>query len=209
MAVPSPRWQPCAVVVIVGSLACGLVGCGGGAGVSPPSISPSEVASKAIKQYDKNGDGELDAAELEDCPALKRALKMIDKNKDGKVSADELTARLTKMNESNVATIGYGCTVTLDKEPLEGATVRLLPEKFMGDAIKPAEGVSDKAGNVPLKMEGATQAGVQWGYYRIEVSKKDASGKELIPARYNTNSTLGCEVAPDSRVSAAVLKLSS
>src|SRR4051794_9944277 len=97
MAVPSPRWRFCAFVVFASSLICALVGCGGSSVPAPPSISADDVAAKAIKQYDKNGDGVLDAAELEECPAIKGALKVIDTNKDGKVSAAELEARLAKM----------------------------------------------------------------------------------------------------------------
>ena len=40
--------------------------------------------------------------------------------------------------------------------------------------------------------------GVQCGWFRIEISKKDASGKEMIPAAYNTESTLGAEIALDT-----------
>jgi hypothetical protein len=39
---------------------------------------------------------------------------------------------------------------------------------------------------------------VQPGVYRIEISKKGQSGKELVPARYNTASELGVEVANDT-----------
>jgi hypothetical protein len=172
----------------------------------PPAVSPEEVAARAIKQYDKNGDDTLDSAELEECPALKSALPALDTNKDGKVSRDELVARLNKMVESHTSRIAVKCTVKLDGNPLEGATVRLMPEAFMGDGCKPAEGVSDKNGSVALKIDGETQAGVQWGYYRVEVSKKDG-GKDL-PARYNSATTIGCEVAPDQRT-VLVLKLSS
>jgi hypothetical protein len=38
--------------------------------------------------------------------------------------------------------------------------------------------------------------GVPYGFYRIQVSRKDAEGKETIPARYNSETTLGQEVGP-------------
>ena len=35
------------------------------------------------------------------------------------------------------------------------------------------------------------------GFYRVRISKQ-VNGKEAIPARYNTSTTLGIEVAPDA-----------
>jgi Ca2+-binding EF-hand superfamily protein len=40
-----------------------------------------------MKALDKNGDGELDAAEIANAPA---ALKTLDKNGDGKLTRDEI-----------------------------------------------------------------------------------------------------------------------
>ena len=39
-------------------------------------------------------------------------------------------------------------------------------------------------------------SGLQLGFYRVRVSKQ-ANGKEMIPAKYNTETTLGQQVAPD------------
>jgi hypothetical protein len=43
------------------------------------------------------------------------------------------------------------------------------------------------------------QRGVQPGLYRVEVSKM-VDGKETIPSKYNTETTLGVEVAQGSPV---------
>jgi hypothetical protein len=86
--------------------------------------------------------------------------------------------------------------VHLDGKPLQGATVTYVPEKFMGSSIKPASGVSDERGTVPLIVEGEKLPGVQPGLYRVQISKKDASGQETIPARYNQDTILGAEVYP-------------
>jgi hypothetical protein len=172
-----------------------LGGCSSGGGLTPPSISPQGVAEKAIKQYDKNGDGALDAAELEHCPALKGLLKP----SEGKVTAEQIAGRLTKMVDGNVARISVSCKVLLDGQPLENATVRLVPESFMGSGFEPAVGVTDRSGNALLKSEDGATDGAQWGFYRVEVSKKNSAGKETLPARYNTSTNLGCEVAPDRR----------
>src|SRR5262245_22222597 len=100
-----------------------VLGCGNHK-LAPP-LSPGEAAAKAIQQYDQDGDGLLDATELEKCPALKASLQRIDTNKDGKLSREEIAARLTKMVESGIALLSISCTILLDDQPLEGATVRL------------------------------------------------------------------------------------
>jgi hypothetical protein len=190
---------------VVGALlAAGLVlllgGCsGGGAPLSPPSIAPEEAAKQALAEYDTNKDGFLDATELQRCPALKSALSVIDTNKDGKISAEELAARLAEFQKANVGVTGVPCRVFLDGSPLAEATVTLEPEKFMGPGTKSASGTSDATGSVVLRVEGVEVPGVQWGYYRVLVSRKDIGGKELLPARYNTATTLGQEVATSMR----------
>jgi hypothetical protein len=80
---------------------------------------------------------------------------------------------------------------------LEGATVTLIPEKFLGDAVKPASGVTDGLGVANLATAGAEVPGVACGMYRVEVSKKNAVGRETIPTRYNQETILGVEVGPD------------
>jgi hypothetical protein len=68
-----------------------------------------------------------------------------------------------------------------------------VPERFMGPSVKPARGVTDESGACLLAVEGEEIEGVHCGIFRIEVSKPDANGKETIPARYNSASTLGVD----------------
>ena len=93
---------------------------------------------------------------------------------------------------------GISVEVTLDGHPLAGATVTLVPEKFMGPAFKPVSAVTDDWGAGSLKGEGADEDSVPPGYYRTLVSKKNAQGQETIPAKYNTATVLGQEIAPDA-----------
>jgi hypothetical protein len=181
--------------LLAGLLVLGA-GCSGPHSVSPPALSPGEAASQALAEYDANKDGVLDEKELEKCPALKGALKKIDKNNDGRVSADEIAERLQLFQRQGVLTSAR-VEVMLDGTPLEHATVTLVPEKFMGPAFKPASAVTDPNGTAPLQVEGAYNGLVPMGYYRVEVSKKNAGGQESIPARYNTQTILGQEVAPE------------
>jgi hypothetical protein len=193
----------------VAALALLPAGCADGnrGRVAPPSISPSGAAAAALAEYDANKDGYLDAKELEGCPALQGAVKAIDKNGDGRLSADEIADRLTAILESKVGRLTFSCEVTLNGKPLSGATVNFVPEKFLGSAVSPASGVTDSTGIALLNAEGGTAPGMQPGYYRVTISKKDSQGKETIPPRYNTQTTLGQEVAPSARSAPVVFAL--
>jgi hypothetical protein len=168
-----------------------------GDALTPPKYpSPDEVAKQIIAEYDTNHDGLLDAKELERCPSLKYSLDFIDTNGDKRLSAEEIAARIQIYVDSQVALKATGCHVRLDGRPLEGATVTYVPEKFMGGSVRPASGVSNATGAVTLLVEGEKDPGVAPGFYRVQVSKKNASGQETIPARYNTDTILGIEVNP-------------
>lgn len=165
--------------------------------VPAPRLDPEEAGRLALADYDRNNDGRLDAAELERCPGLRGGLKTLDTDKDGRLNAQEIAARVTAYQNSRIGLMGVTCQVTLDGAPLVGASVELVPEKFLGAAVKPARGVSEKEGSVPLHVEGQDLPGVQCGVYRVVVSKKNAAGKELLPGRYNAKTTLGQEIGPD------------
>jgi hypothetical protein len=194
-----PRLVPAAwPTPLVVSLALSLLsGCGGSSeGLMPASYSPDASAEQALTEYDTNHDGFLDAKELERCPALKSHLELIDQNGDQRLSAAEIAARIEVYQESQVALKNVGCQVSLDGQPLQGATVTYVPEKFLGPSLKSASGVSDDHGAVVLNTEGEKLPGVQPGLFRVQVSKKNADGQEMIPARYNQDTTLGVEVYP-------------
>jgi hypothetical protein len=179
--------------------------------VVEPSFSPAEAAQRAIAQYDKNRDGSLDATEVEACPGLKSLLQELDRGTDergkplsgthrqGKLTAEEITKRLEDFQETHIGLLGVSCRVKLDDAPLVGATVTLVPEAFLGESFKRAKGTSDDQGLVRLQTEGQDGPGVPFGYYRIEVSKRDANDREMLPATYNTSSILGKEVSPLAR----------
>jgi hypothetical protein len=169
-----------------------LAGCGSGGPSGPPAYDPDALARAALAQFDKNNNGTIEGAELDACPSLKSALAAIDKNKDKALSADELADRFRAYKATNVTTASVSCTVRLNGQPLEGATVTFTPEDFLKDTISGGSGTSDVGGNVATPP-------LPFGLYRISVSKKNAAGVEAIPARYNTATTLGREVSPDPR----------
>jgi len=96
-------------------------------------------------------------------------------------------------------------TVTLDGQPLAGATVTLTSTATSpATGLPPAEGapsfgVTDEQGRFTLKYQGRI-AGAIPGPCTISISKPqdftdskgnpDPAGEETLPARYNTNSKL-------------------
>jgi hypothetical protein len=183
--------------LILGCLVlCLLPGCSGPETLKVASYSPDEAAKQVMAEYDTNHDGYLDAKELERCPSLKYSFASIDTNADKRLSTEEIAARIQVYADSQIAIKATGCHVTLDGKPLEGATVTYVPEKFMGSSLRRATGVSNQTGAVTLTVEGEKLPGAQPGFYRVQISKKNASGQEMIPARYNQDSILGIEVFP-------------
>jgi hypothetical protein len=202
---PAPRW------VFLGGLVLLTAGCsgggGGGGGPVVAQISPRDAANQALAEYDANKDGALDAKELEACPGLLSALKRADKNNDSRLTADEVADRLTFFQQQGMQA-DVSVEATLDNRPLAGATVTLVPEKFMGPSVKPASTVTDEMGSGYFKVEGSDFVEVALGYYRVQVSK-NAQGRETVPAKYNTKTVLGQEIAPDveGRGSANIVRL--
>ena len=188
-------------LVLFSAFLLGVAGCSRGPSrVMPPKISPSGAASAAMQKYDTNKDGFLDAKELEKAPALQSALKEIDTNSDGKISADEIAARITSWQDSKLGMTTLLTRISLDGQALEGATVTFVPEEFLGNDIQKAVGTTGKNGTTMMSIEHPQTPGlrgVQPGLYRVEVSKM-VGGKESIPAKYNTATTLGVEVAQGS-----------
>jgi len=149
-----------------------------------------------MKLFDTNGDGFIAGAELDKAPGLKGALKpKLDANGDGKLAADEISARLQKYLDSKVAVVTCRCSVTLDGMPIEGATIKLVPEPFLATLL-PAVATTDKQGVGTAQAQGTDLPGVNPGIYRVEISKV-IGGKETLPARYNAETTLGGEIASD------------
>jgi hypothetical protein len=70
-----------------------------------------------------------------------------------------------------------------------------VTESFLGSELKPAGGTTDKFGTTSLSTaEPEMLPGVSPGFYRVQISK---SG-DAVPARYNTDTVLGQEVAVDA-----------
>jgi hypothetical protein len=180
-------------IVIVAAL---LSGCGGLSELKPPQVNANEAAAAAIEAYDNDSDGKLSETELAKLPAL--TLKNADKDGDMQISAEEIAARIRLWSEGETGIMSFYCMVTLDGRPLEGAEVQLDPEPFLGDAVKPANGVTRPDGAI-LKIDPALLPeedrylrGVQPGLYKVRITHPS----QKIPPRYNTATTLGQEIVP-------------
>jgi len=190
----------CAVAAVCFGVAV-TAGCSGRpAPVLPPKIDASAAGAAAVKTYDANDDGTLDAAELEKCPGILGAMNRYDADGDGKVAASEIADRIRQWEAEAVGNMSYSCAVTLDDEPLVGATVEIIPEEFLGPNVKPASGVTNVAGFASLAIakedlpaDQQRLRGVQPGVYKVRITHPT----KPIPARYNTDTTLGQEIAHD------------
>lgn len=177
------------------AIACGCSR--GPTGLVPPTIN-SDAPEAAIAKYDANGNGAIDGGEIAKATWLKLGLSRIDANSDGKVEAAEIESRIVAWRESRVGLMPLTLRISFRSAPLADADVSLEPEPFLGDAIKPVQGKTDEHGVAVMQISRKpTERGVQLGFYRMRISKKSGD-KELLPARYNSESELGLEVEPVS-----------
>lgn len=179
--------------------------------IRPPSIDAELAGAGAVELYDTDGNGALSRSELAACPGILAAFDQYDANGDSQVQPEEVTARIKNWQESRIGIIPFTCWVQLDGRPLGGATVKLIPEPFLGEAIQVASGTSEANGQVVLailsdQLPAAQQRirGVQLGLYKVEVTHP----RGLLPEKYNVHTELGCEVTPESVLKSPRFELS-
>lgn len=170
--------------------------------VDVPPYDPAASAAEAITEYDQNGDGQLSKEELRACPGILGAIKWIDLNGDGQVSEEEIADRIREYIDRGAGLKMVSCFVYLDRRPLVGAEVKLVPEPFLADLIETAEGTSRRGGNVALRIPSellpesmAGFPGVRLGIYKAYISHPDLE----LPDRYVSGKELGAEVGPATR----------
>ena len=181
-----------------------LAGCGGPdkSPVAARSYDPEAMARSATAQYDTNANGAIEGAELDACPGLKVIAANADVAPDGKLTADRLKTRFETYRSAGV--MGFPIRVTLDGNPLVGAAVVLTPEDFMGGVAEVTTGVTGADGTVAnYNVGGRELPGVPPGVYRIAITKDGAA----VPERFNTKTTLGCEVSGGGRGGSSGLDL--
>ena len=144
-----------------------------------------------MADYDKDASGELSNSELKACKGLaqlaENKLNPLDVDGSGEVSADELAAKFKAFVE--VKRQVFLCKVSFRNRPLEGGSVTLIPEPFLGKNVPSASGEVDLDGNCQLSTNDGLP-GVVAGLYTVEIEHPNAK----IPAKYNTETTLGIAV---------------
>jgi hypothetical protein len=201
------------ILFVCGIVSGLLAGCSSQpARVNPVQIDASDASSAAMEMYDKDGDSALGGVELDAAPGLKKNVAKYDANSDGKIGRDEISQRISSWGSEKLALMGATYIVTLDGQALEGATVTLVPEGYMGENVKPASGVTGPTGLARLSHEdeflpktanGRPISGVFGGTYKIQVTHPSRS----IPAKYNTATEIGEEIAPDINPNDAPMRL--
>ncbi len=202
---PCPNYRRF-VLPFVYRFRCGCAGCFGPPRIKGPDLDPKASAAQAMELYDTDKDGLIAGAELDACPAFKRGLEEIpnsggqkrsdiDSDGDGALSEAEIADRIQYFVDSKLGVMkGLGCRFTYKGRPLAGATITFEPEPFMADYIEPAVGETDVAGACSLNRQNNPLGGITVGFYKIIVSRPNRSGKETMPEKYNTETTLGQEI---------------
>lgn len=193
------------------------LGCSGGPKtVAPVDVDPSSAAEQAMELYDSNSDGFLDDDELVAVPGILSAKSFYDKDTDGQISGQEIQDRLERWKELGLGFRPLTILITLDGKPLDAVDVKLIPEPYLGDAVKPASGktMADGAVVVSVEPEDLPAAlksrpkkfhGVTGGTYKVELN----NASQDLPAKFNTKTTLGVEVATDTILANYYMNLKS
>lgn len=168
-------------------------------------IDADDAATQAIEAYDTNHDGELTDDELRAVPGILKWKQRYDADSNGSVSEAEIVQRLEKWQTDRLGFLSMSANVHLDGRPVSGATVTLMPEPYLGDAVKPASGITDANGNAVLsvkaddlpeaiKARGLRIGGVYPGTYKITIAK---AGQKL-PDAGADGLPLGEEISQDT-----------
>lgn len=126
--------------------------------------------------YDKNQDGVLDPSEMALCPGILAVAKRYDSDNDHAIGCDELASQLRSLYSSGAALLSVQCNVYQSGRPVEGATVRFIPEDFLGGSILEATGITNRTGTArlanPEEKAPPSHQGLnmmQAGIYRVEI----------------------------------------
>ena len=176
------------------AVAITIVGCSEQpARVDAPAWEPERMADQAMASFDQDGDGQLSEAELASVPSLKYCRKSLDAdgNQDGQISRSEIRDRLKRYRTMATGLTSFRCKVFADNKPLANAKVRLVPEPFLAEVLKPVEGASDPDGLVHFLSHAGPLSVVPPGMYRVEITAET----KRIPPEYNAQTTLGVEIS--------------
>ena len=194
---------------------CHIAGCSSRpAAVRPVEINASAAAAEAVNLYDRDGSRTLDDGELAAVPGMAKYKQLYDTDQDKTVSAEEIEARFRTWKDQALGLRELLVVVTLDGKPLADATVRFIPEPYLGPNVKAATGETDHQGvasvsvsldDLPERFRRLQVRAIMGGTYKVEVTHPT---REL-PSKYNRETILGEEVALDTVRAMATVELSS
>ncbi|MEO1990742.1 MAG: hypothetical protein ABGW78_02330 [Pirellulales bacterium] len=176
-----------------------VIGCSKSS-LDSPFFSPRRAAEDVLATYDSDSNGVLDANEMSTSTIIQPVLQRADRDNNGEVTHAELTNRFATYVADELNMTTFPCRLMLDGRPLAQATVSLMPEAFMGQGYEIATGTTSQSGHTVLSTPSIASSGfsgIYFGVYRLDVSKKNTRGEELVPAHYNSASQIGQEIAPD------------
>jgi len=175
-------------------------------------VDPAKATEAAFARLDTNGNQQISQEEAAGCPALAGSMQRFDTDGSGQISTDEFEAELTRWVEELTRIVSVRCLVTLDGQPLEGATVKFVPVPFLADGTLPASGKTSVNGSASIGIEGKNLPddfkrlkGVQLGLYQIEITHPQT----MVPEKYNSATTLGCLVTRKTTDKPVVFNLKS
>lgn len=182
------------------------MGCDSGGGDKFPEVhlDPAEIAGNILTEYDADSDGELSKAEMKKNPGLEmlsagqenlQAAYRLDSDESGTVSQEELTKRFTEFFKDKRRS--FTCTVKYKNKPLQGATVTLVGEPFMG-TVPNASGETDEEGQCGVTGEDGVVGAVP-GIYRVEITHPETK----ISPKYNTNTKYKVALDPTNPFSSS------
>jgi hypothetical protein len=167
--------------------------------VKAPKIDPNTAATQAMNLYDANHDGRLSEDEAAKCPGVLRSFAGYDTNKDKAIDQDEFNTHLANLLRNGTGATELGCTIHFQGRPLSGAIVVFEPEPYLGNDIQAAQGVTNNYGVAKLGMPPdmvperlKNMKLIQYGTFKVKVTHPTIS----LPAKFNTDTTLGYETIP-------------
>jgi hypothetical protein len=188
-----------------------LIGCSRGPSrVEPPRIDAESAAAQAISLYDNNQNGSLNTTELAACPGMLAQISAYDTDANGEITAAEISNRLASLFKAKVGLTALMCEIRVNGKPLSNAEVVFDPEPYLGDDMKQAVGTTDFSGSaemgisdedMPRDLKGVKA--IQYGTFKVRVTHPSVT----IPAKYNSNTTLGYETISGSPFAKFALKI--
>ena len=163
---------------------------------APDNPLAMAVGEKVVRKHDKNGDGLLTSSELSGLYGNLTSIREgWDLNGDEKLSRDEIASRIDAWQKRGPTGHIVNVTVILDRSPLAGATVRMVPDFDPGDGSQAKVAETDVTGvaHFEVVLEDLPQAYT----IRITAAYLDRTTKSKSPTlstRFPPNTTS----APDS-----------